>query len=152
MPRNTGNEEHICPYQPPNDAKKNRKAWGLTIHELKASTSGNPERRTTKEVVGKTFNLAEMESAHSGKMTKWKVAKKLNLKRWGVEALKEERLEVSSLKTSQNGKSARGFWEKSTKRRKLWETRKGLATKVAGRTWALVPGGAKEGISGTPEL
>ena len=54
-----------------------------------------------REVVGKTFNLAKMESAHSRKMTKWKVAKKLNLKRWGVEALKEERLEVSSLRTPQ---------------------------------------------------
>ena len=38
-------------------------------------------RETQKEepqrkVVGKTFNLAEIESAHSGKMSKGKVAKK----------------------------------------------------------------------------
>ena len=64
---------------------------------------------------------------------------------WGVEALKEERLEVSSLGTPQNGKSARGFWGKSTKRRKLWETRKGPATKVVSTTLALVPRRAKEG-------
>ena len=100
---------------------------------------GTQKEEPRKEVVGKIFNLAEMKSAHSGKMTKGKVAKKLNLKRWGVEALKEERLEVSSLGTPQNGKSARDFWGKSTKRRKLQETRKGPATKVAGTTWALVP-------------
>ena len=78
-------------------------------------------------------------------MTKGKVAKKLNLKRWGVVALKEEKLKVNSLGTPQNGKSARGFWGKSTKRRKLWEIRKEPATKVAGTTWALVPRGANEG-------
>ena len=104
---------------------------------------GTQKEEPRREVVGKTF--AEMESAHLGKMTKGKVAKKLNLKRWGVKALKEERLEVSSLGTPQNGKSVRGFWGKSTKRRKLQETRKGPATKVAGTTWALVPRKANEG-------
>ena len=34
---------------------------------------------------------------------------------WDLEALKEERLEVSSLKTPQNGKSTRNFWEKTPK-------------------------------------
>ena len=52
-----------------------------------------------REVVGKTFNLAGMESTHSGKMTKGKAAKKLSLKMWGLEALKEERLKASSLGT-----------------------------------------------------
>ena len=42
---------------------------------------GTQKEEPWKEVVGKTFNLAEMESAHSRKMTKRKVAKKLNLKR-----------------------------------------------------------------------
>ena len=106
---------------------------------------GTQKEEPRREVVGKIFNLVEMESAHLGKMTKRKVAKKLNLKRWGVDALKEERFEVSSLGTPQNRKSARSFWGKSTKRRKLQETRKGLATKIAGTTWALVPRGANEG-------
>ena len=48
MPRNTRNEEHIRPYQPSNDAERNQKAWGLTIHEQRVGTSGNLERRTMK--------------------------------------------------------------------------------------------------------
>ena len=31
---------------------------------------GTQKEKLRKEVVGKNFNLAEMESAHSGKMTK----------------------------------------------------------------------------------
>ena len=112
---------------------------------------GTQKKEPLREVVVKTFNLAEMESAHSRKLTKWKVAKKLNLKRWVIEVLREERLEVSSLGTPQNKMSARGFWGKSTKRRKLWETRKGPATKVAGTTWALVPREAKEGNQWYPK-
>ena len=42
---------------------------------------GTQKEEPRREVVGKTFNLAEMKSAHLGKMTKGKVAKKLNLKR-----------------------------------------------------------------------
>ena len=43
VPRNTRNEEHICPSQAPSGAAKNQKAWRVTIHEQKAGTSGNPE-------------------------------------------------------------------------------------------------------------
>ena len=42
---------------------------------------GTQKEEPRREVVGKTFNLTEMKSAHLGKMTKGKVAKKLNLKR-----------------------------------------------------------------------
>ena len=89
--------------------RKNQKTWGLTIHEQWASTSGAQKEEPWKEVAGKIFNLAGMESAYSGKMTKGKATKKLSLKMWGLEALKEKRIEVSSLGTPQNGKSARGF-------------------------------------------
>ena len=41
---------------------------------------GTQKEEPRREVVGQTFNLVEIESAHSGKMTKGKVAKKLNLK------------------------------------------------------------------------
>ena len=108
---------------------------------------GAQKEEPWREVARKTFNLARMESAYSRKMTKRKAAKKVSLKKWvwkRWEALKEERLEVSSLGTPQNGKSARGFWGKSTKRRKLYETRNGPATKVASTTLALVPKKAKE--------
>ena len=37
---------------------------------------GTQKEEPRREVVGKTFDLAEMESAHSGKMTKGKVAEK----------------------------------------------------------------------------
>ena len=40
--------------------------------------------------------------------------------------------------------SKRLLEKKSTKRRKLWEIRKGPATKVASTAWVLVPRGAKE--------
>ena len=60
--------------------------------------------------------MVEMESAYSGKMTK---RKKVESEKVRLEVLKEERLEVSTLGTPQNGKSARDFWGKSTKRRKL---------------------------------
>ena len=48
MPRNTRNEGQIRPSQSPKDAERNQKAWREIIHEQRASTSGNPERRTTK--------------------------------------------------------------------------------------------------------
>ena len=35
---------------------------------------GTQKEEPRREVIGKTFNLAEMESTHSGKMTKGKVA------------------------------------------------------------------------------
>ena len=49
--------EHICPYQPPNDAERNQKAWEPIIHEQGAGTSGNPERRAMKGSGWETFNL-----------------------------------------------------------------------------------------------
>ena len=42
---------------------------------------GTQKEEPQREVVGKTFNLAEMESVHSGKMTKGKVAKKAKSKK-----------------------------------------------------------------------
>ena len=41
---------------------------------------GTQKEKPRREVVGKTFNLAEMESAHLRKMTKRRTAKKLSLK------------------------------------------------------------------------
>jgi len=46
-------------------------------------------------------------------------SQKLSLKRSGLEALKEEGPKISSLRTPQNGKSARDFWGRNTKRTKL---------------------------------
>ena len=44
-----------------------------------------------------------------GKMTKRKVAKKVDLKRWNLEVLEKERSKVSPLGPLKTGKSARGF-------------------------------------------
>ena len=80
-------------------------------------------------------------------------SQKLSLKRWGLEALKEEGSNVSSLGTPQNGKSTRDFWGRSTKIRKLWEIRKGSTTNVASTTLVLVPKGENGGnqrYPGTP--
>ena len=43
-PRNTRKEEQIRPFQSPNDAERNQKAWRVIIHEQGAGTSGNLER------------------------------------------------------------------------------------------------------------
>ena len=110
---------------------------------------GTQKEDPWKEVAGKIFTLSRDWISSLGKNDKKE--RKLNLKRWDVEALKEERLEVSSLGTPQNAKSTRDFWGKSTKRRKLWETRKGLAIKVASTTLTLVPRGAKEGNQWYPK-
>ena len=42
---------------------------------------GTQKEKPRREVVGKTFNPAEMESAHSRKMTKGKVAKKVEFEK-----------------------------------------------------------------------
>ena len=56
--RNTKNEKHMCPYQLPNNAERNKKAWEPTIHEQRAGTLGNLGRRTMKGSGWETFNLA----------------------------------------------------------------------------------------------
>ena len=81
MLRNTRNEEQICLYQPPNDAERNQRAWGLTIHEQRANTSGNPERRTTKGSSWENFQPGRDGISSLEKNDKRKVTKKLNLKR-----------------------------------------------------------------------
>ena len=78
VPRNTRNEEQICPSQAPSGAAKNQKAWRVTIHEQKTGTPGNPEWRIIKGSGWKTFNPAEKGSAHLGKMTTRRTAKKLS--------------------------------------------------------------------------
>ena len=55
------------------------------------------------------FQPNRKESAHLGKMTKRKVAKKVDLKRWNLEVLEKERSKVSPLGPLKTGKSARGF-------------------------------------------
>ena len=58
-------------------------------------------------MAGKTFNPAEMDSTHMGKMTARKDNQKLSLK--SKKDLKEERVKVSSPRTPWNGRSASGF-------------------------------------------
>ena len=55
MPRNTRNEEQICPSQSPNDAERNHKAWRVTIHEQGPDTSGKPERIIMKRSSWENF-------------------------------------------------------------------------------------------------
>ena len=76
MLRNTRNKEQIRPYQPPNDAKRNQRAWGLTIHEQRTGTSGNPERRTTKGSSWENFQLGRDGISSLGKNDKRKDSQK----------------------------------------------------------------------------
>ena len=48
---------------------------------------GIQKEEPQREVVGKTFNLTKMESAHSGKMTKGKVAEKAESKKMRCRSL-----------------------------------------------------------------
>ena len=68
-------QEQIRPYQLPNDARRNQKAWKLTIHEQRASTLGNLERRTMKGSSWEDFQPGRKELAHLGKMTRGKATK-----------------------------------------------------------------------------
>ena len=72
-------QEQIRPYQLPNDARRNQKAWKLTIHEQRASTLGNLERRTMKGSSWEDFQLGRKESIALGKNDKEKGSQKLSL-------------------------------------------------------------------------
>ena len=70
---------------------------------------GTQKKEPRREVVGKTFNLAKMESAHSGKMTKGKVAEKAESEKMRCRSLEGREIRSHSLGTPQKGKSTRSF-------------------------------------------
>ena len=84
-------------------------AWRVTIHEQEDGTSRNPERRTKKGSSWENFQPIRNGFSSLGTNDKKKDSQKLSLKRYGLEALKEERLKVGFLRTTHNGKSAKGF-------------------------------------------
>jgi len=57
----------------------------------------------------------------------------------GFRSLEGRRTKGQFFKDTKNGKSARDFWGRNPKRRKLRGMRKGLATNVTGTTLVLVP-------------
>jgi len=70
VPQNTRNEEQICPSQAPSSAAKNQKVWRVTIHEQKAGTSGNPEKRTIRGSSLKNLHPGRDEFVSLGKNDK----------------------------------------------------------------------------------
>ena len=84
----------------------------------------------------KTFNSAENDSDHLGKMIR-----KGTDKSWKG---KEPKDEDSYLRAPWNGNSARDFQGNSTKRKKLWGIRKGPTLWVIGIARVLIPEGSKE--------
>ena len=76
MPRNTRNEEQICPSQSPNDAERNYKAWRVTIHEQGAGTSRKPERIIMKRSSWENFQPGRDEIGSLGKNDKRKNSQK----------------------------------------------------------------------------
>jgi len=85
--RNTRNEEQIRPYQPPNDAERNQKAWRLTIHEQGAGTWGNPEKRTMKGSSWENFQPGRDGIGSLGKNDKRKGNQKVESKNVSFKSL-----------------------------------------------------------------
>ena len=108
-------QEQIRPYQLPNDARRNQKAWKLTIHEQRASTLGNPERRTMKGSSWEDFQLGRKESIALGKNDEGKGSQKLSLKRWELEALKGEKPKVNSSRHTRTERQQETFKEETPK-------------------------------------
>ena len=73
---NARNKEHIHIYQPPNDVERNQRTWGLTIHEQRAGTLGNPERKTTKGSSWENFQPNRDGISSLGKNNKRKGSQK----------------------------------------------------------------------------
>ena len=143
MPRKHREWEQIRPYQPPNGAERNQKAWKPTIHEQRVGISGNPKRRTMKGSSWKTFNLVGRNQLT---WEKWQKERQLKAEfEKGERSWRKKDQKVSSLRAPRNGKSAGDFWARSNKRRKLWEIRKGPATNVVGTTLVLIPRRANGG-------
>ena len=86
-PRNTKNEGHICHSQSPSDAERKQKAWGITIYEQGASTSGNPERRTIKRSSRVNLQPSRNGFGSPGKNDKKNDSQKLNLKKVKIKSL-----------------------------------------------------------------
>ena len=105
MPRNTRNEEQIHPYQPPNDAERNKRAWGLIIHEQMVGTSRNPERRTTKGSSWENFQPSRDGINSLGKNDKRKDSQKAEI----------EKVRCRSLE----GREIRGQLSRDTPKRKV---------------------------------
>ena len=101
--------------QLPNDARRNQKAWKLTIHEQRAGTLGNPERRTMKGSSWEDFQLGRKESAALGKNDKGKGSQKLSLKRWELKALKGEKPKVNSSRHTRTERQQETFKKETPK-------------------------------------
>ena len=65
--------------------------------------------------------------------------------------MKEERLEVSSLRIPQNGKLVRGFWEKSTKIRNYEKQGRDQLPKLLAQHGLWYLWEQRRGINNTPE-
>ena len=83
-PKSTRNEGQICPSQTHSDAAKNQRVWRATTHKQKASTQGNPERRTIRESNWENLQLCREGFDSLGK----------NDKRKGNEKVKFEKVKV----------------------------------------------------------
>ena len=65
---------------------------------------GTQKEEPQREVVGKNFNLAEMESTHTGKMTKGKVAEKDEFEKMRCKSLEAREIESQLSRDTQERK------------------------------------------------
>ena len=91
--------EWICPYQPPNDAERDQKAWEPIIHEQGVRTSENPERRVMKGSGWETFNLAGRNQLTWKKWQRERQPKKLSLKKVGTRNLERRKTQGHLFRT-----------------------------------------------------
>ena len=133
MPRNTKNESKCVP-SATQWCRKGQKTWEPATHEKGLGTSRNPRRWTMKEGGWGSFSLIERNLPI---WRKWQKVKQLKSwsKKWYLEVLGKERLEVTPLEPPRTGNLARGFWEGTSKKENSEKIRKGLATNVAEQHW-----------------
>ena len=94
MPRNTRNEEQICPSQAPSSVVKNHKVWRVTIHEQKAGTSGNPGKRTIRGSSWENLHPGRDEFGSLGKNDKKKGQPKIDSEKVRFRSLERGEIEV----------------------------------------------------------
>ena len=80
---------------------------------------GTQKEEPQREVVGKTFNLAGMESAHSGKMTKGKVAEKAESEKMRCRSLEGREIRYQLSRDTPERKVSKKLLRKRYQKKKI---------------------------------
>ena len=106
--------------------KKNQKVWEPTIHEQRAGTSGNPERRTMKEGGWETFNLAGRNRLTWEKRQREKQPK-VEFENVGSRSLERRRIKGQLFKDTTEQKVNKRFLRKKLQKKKIMRNKEGTS-------------------------